>query len=226
MSRVFTRLMPAPTTMLCAALVASPLVSPLATPLAAQSFEGSVSVRLATRGGAPQTVEYLTRNGNVRVNMATPAGAAAMLALASEQKMYMVLDAQRTYMEINTGELAATAAKAPESKVTHTGRKETIAGYECEHVLIETAGAGTASRTDVCLTSSLGRFISAMGGMGGAAAPAWQRMLTGDAGFPLRVTLGDGTVALEVTAVEKKRVSDTQFRIPADYNKMDMPRRP
>jgi len=33
-------------------------------------------------------------------------------------------------------------------------------------------------------------------------------------------------VALEVVKIEKRRVSDMQFRIPADFTKMDMPRSP
>lgn len=206
-----------------ALLVASSLS---ARALTAQSFEGVVTVRVASRGGQAQEVEYLSRNGNVRINLATPAGPAAMLALAAEQKMYMVLDSQRAYMEINTGDVVAAAAKTPEPKITRTGRKETIAGYECEHVTVETSGTSGVQRTDACIASTLGRFISPMGGLGTSTAPAWQRILTSEGGFPLKVTLGDGTVALEVTKVEKKRVSDTQFRIPADYNKMDMPRRP
>ena len=149
-----------------------------------------------------------------------------MLALAAEQKMYMVLDSQHAYMEISTGDVVAAAAKTPEPKITRTGRKETIAGYECEHVIVETSGTSGVQRTDACIASALGRFISPMGGIGTSTAPAWQRILTSEGGFPLKVTLADGTVALEVTKVEKKRVSDTQFRIPADYNKMDMPRRP
>jgi hypothetical protein len=197
-----------------------------ATSVSAQSFEGVVTVRLASRGGQPQEIEYLARNGNVRISLPTPAGPAAMIALGAEQKMYMVLDSQRAYMEIPTGDIAATAAKAPGVSVTRTGRKETIAGYECEHVTVETTGASGVQRTDACIAASLGRFISPMGGVGGATAPAWQRLLTSEGGFPMKVTMADGTVALEVTKVEKKRVSDTQFRIPADYNKMDMPKRP
>ena len=55
---------------------------------------------------------------------------------------------------------------------------------------------------------------------------AWQRQMVKEGGFPLRVTLADGSIPIEVTKIEKKRVNDTLFRIPADFSKMDMPRRP
>ncbi len=195
-----------------------------ASSLSAQTFEGVVTVRLSSRGGAPQEAEYITRNGNVRINLATPAGPAVMIGLAAEQKLYMLLESQRMYMELPTGDLAATA-KAADPKLTRTGKKETIAGYECEHLLIETTSASGVQKTDACVTSALGRFLSPAGGMGGAA-PAWQRMLSSEAAFPLKVTMPDGSTALEVTKVEKKRVTDTQFRIPSEFTKMDMPRRP
>jgi hypothetical protein len=65
-----------------------------------------------------------------------------------------------------------------------------------------------------------------MNAMAGSRAPTWQRQLEAQGGFPLKVTGSDGTVMLEVTTVTKRRVSDAIFRIPDDFNKMTLPRRP
>jgi hypothetical protein len=199
--------------------------------LLAQSFEGVITVRMAGRGGQPATeMEYLNRNGNVRVNLSSPAGPVAILRIAAEAKTYMVIESQKTYMDVPmadvTASIAANAGKPSDAKVTKTGRKETIAGYECEHIVIETTGANGPQTTDVCVTQALGGYVNPMAALGGAALTPWQRQLSTDGGFPLKVLGNDGSVVAEVTKIEKKRVSDTQFRIPPDYNKMAMPKRP
>ena len=194
--------------------------------LGAQAFEGAITMRIAanTRNGpATQELEYLSRGGNVRVGLTTPMGSMAVLGLAAEQKTYIVMDAQRSYVEMVAP--GAAMNRAATAKVSRTGRSETIAGYVCEHVIIESVGANGPNKDDMCLTTALGPYINPMSAMSGPMS-AWQRQLISDGAFPLKVTLADGSVALEVTKVEKRRVSDTLFRIPADFNKMEMPRRP
>lgn len=177
------------------------------------------------RPGAPaENVEYWSRAGNVRMNMTSPAGALVVLGLAGEQKVYVIIEAQRSYMEVAPLEAASTAIAT--ATVARTGRKETIAGMECEHVTVESSGANGVTKTDICMTRALGPFVNPMTTVAGARLTAWQRQLVADGGFPLKVTLNDGSVALEVTKIEKKRVNDAMFRIPSDYNKMALPRRP
>ncbi len=187
-------------------------------------------MRVAAGGrgtAAPDTVEFLSRGGNVRVNLKSPAGAIAILALVAEQKTYVVVESQRTYMDVSTTlNSDAAASVAPSATITRTGRRETIAGYECEHALVATTGSGGSQTTDVCLTSALGPWINPSGGLGAGRMAPWQRQLMKEGAFPLKVVTADGVVSLEVVRVEKRRVSDTLFRIPADFTKMDMPRRP
>jgi hypothetical protein len=193
--------------------------------LAAQGFEGAITIRMPGRQGAPpQEMEYLSRGGNVRVNVNSPAGSMSILGLQAESKTYMLMEAQRMYMEVPPESVSAALSKADEPKVTKTGRKETIAGESCEHIMIETNGANGPSKTDVCMAYGVGPFVNPMANM--ARMTAWQRQLIKEGGFPLRVTLGDGSVPIEVTKIEKKRLSENLFRIPADFSKMDMPRRP
>jgi len=194
----------------------------------AQGFEGAITMRLNSGGrGAVRadTVEFLSRGGNVRASLNSPAGRVSILGLAAEEKTFVVIESQRAYIEVSA-EAAGQAAAAVASNVTRTGRREQIAGYECEHVLVVAAGAATTQATDVCLSSALGRWVNPLASLGGGRLSPWQRELLKDGGFPLKVVTADGTVALEVLRVEKRRVSDAQFRIPADFTKMDMPRRP
>ena len=190
----------------------------------AQPFEGVVNLRMSGRSGSPpMDAEYLSRNGNARVNIPSSVGTMSILGIATESKTYMLMESQRVYREMPSGDAATASSAAGEMKVTKTGRHETIAGLSCEHVILESSGTSNLHKIDMCVTRGLGPFVmpTTAGGVSD-----WQRQVSKDGGFPLKVTLGDGTVALEVTKIEKKRVSDELFRIPADYTKMEMPRRP
>ena len=150
-----------------------------------------------------------------------------MLGLAAEGKTYLVLESQKAYMELPAAEAAASVASASGVvTITRSGRRELIAGFECEHVEVESNVDATGRKTDMCLTSALGPYVNPMASFAGVRLAPWQRQLAANGGFPLKVTLPDGTVALEVTRIVRRRVSDTMFRIPADFSKTDMPRRP
>jgi len=193
--------------------------------LSAQDFEGVITIRTAvpTRDGAPSPeVEYMTRAGKLRLNVRSPMGTMGIIASPAEGKMYMLMDAQSMYMEQPLSLTPrAGAANAVTPEITRTGRKETIAGYECEHLLI----AGDPGPTDVCVARGLGPYVPPAIG---AAMPAWQRALAKDGAFPLKVSRHDGTVQLEVTKIEKRKLSPLLFTVPESYTRMDMPagRRP
>lgn len=198
-------------------------------PAALADFEGSVSLRLSARtpqGVTMQPVEYLVRGGKVRVNVAGPLGGMAMLAVPREQKLYVLMAAQNAYSELPMSAAVTAAAgavpaeAAGDVKMVRTGRRETIAGYACEHVQVTAA----AQTTDVCLSTALGRYVNPLESLRGSAVPAWQRAVGGE-GFPLKVTLPDGTVALEVTKVEPKRLANDLFSVPLSYTRIELPRR-
>lgn len=193
-----------------------------AAALAAQDFEGTITVRMAAgRNGQPMPdLEYLARGGKVRINARSPMGSMAMIAVPAEKKMFTLMDAQRMYMEqpLSLEGALGNSANSPAPTVTRTGRKETVAGHECEHILI----AGEQGSTDVCMARGLGPFFAATAGFG-AAMPAWQRALIGDGGFPLKVSRADGTTQFEVTKIERKKLNDALFTVPGHYTRMDMP---
>jgi hypothetical protein len=205
------------------ALVSAPGV------VSAQTFEGIITMRLnapgrgaAAQGQAaiPQQMEYQVRGGKVRVTLGGGmAGGMAMLAVPQEQKLYMLMAAQQSYMEMPmVPPQAAAAASTDDVKVTRTGRKEVVAGLTCEHVLLTpTKGEGT----DMCLTTALGRYLDPMQGMRRGPAPAWQKQIAD--GFPLKVSLPDGSVAMEVIKVEKKRLANDLFSVPSNYTKIAAP---
>ena len=194
----------------------------------APAFEGSISLRMFARGAqgtSTQQMEYLVRGGKVRVNVSSPGGGMTMIAVPQDRKLYMLAPAQNAYVEIPLPDAAAVArgngVQPEEAKITRTGRVETIAGLACEHVQVSTR----TGATDMCLTRALGRFVNPLDGMRQGGAPDWQKQLADE--FPLKVILPDGSIPLEVTRVERKRLSNDLFAVPGSYTKMTMPpRRP
>ena len=214
-----------------AAATVSLLVVLVPQVMAAQPFEGALTMRVSSKGAnGPQSqeMEYLVRGGKVRVSMGGPAGAMSLLSVPQEQKMYVLIAAQNAYMEMPIGDAASSvaassvAAKTPaDTKITRTGRMETVAGYACEHVTVASAG----QTVDICMAKGLGGYVNPLASMQRSSEPAWQRMLTADGGFPLKVTMQDGSIPIEVVKVEKKKLASDLFSVPLTYMKMEMPRR-
>lgn len=191
-------------------------------PLQAQEFEGVITVHMAgtQRDGTPMPdLEYMARGGKMRINAKSPMGNMGIIAVPAEKKVYMLMDAQSMYMEQPFNLASVGAGNAPAPTIARTGKKETIAGYECEHITITDSG----NTNDVCMARGLGPFLSPVSAMPGAKLSGWQKALVDGGGFPLKVSKADGTVQMEVTKIEKKRLSEKLFTVPDNYSKMDMP---
>jgi hypothetical protein len=198
----------------------------VATAANAQSpFEGAVSMTVTGDNGRSNDVAYMIKGDKVRMEMSGPRGEnAAMIYDLTAKTMLIVMAEQKMYMEQPMGGLMAAAQRQQEQhanvKVSRTGRMETIAGYECEHVIVSEDAGDTR---DVCIAKGLGAFqMPGMGGRGRGPqqSEAWQSILGGD-GFPLKVQKGD-KVEMLVTKVEKKDMDAALFAPPAGFTKMDM----
>lgn len=178
---------------------------------------------------------YMSRGGKVRVSVPTPGGPVVLLSVPVEEKAWLIMDAQRSYMELDSRSPNSKPVLASPVRVVHSGKRDTVAGYPCEHVRMEWSGESrspggetTTQRMDICQSSALGPFVFPSAGnrdVSGRSAAPWQQELAKNGTFPLTVTQADGTVLMKVTRVEKRRISDAVFRIPLDYRKMDLPKR-
>ena len=204
-------------------------------------FEGVVNMTMDADGKAIQMTYYL-KSDRMRTETSMPSnpelqgvmimelGTAKMTTLMPQQKMYMTTDLKQMSMATDSPE----NKKFP--KITDTGRKETVAGYNCEHYII-----GDEQNVDMCVAKGLGYF--GMGGGGGrsgglsdlifsqemkaeaAANPEWSKFLEGGA-FPLKMTVTEGgktNMSAQVTSVERKKLDDSLFAVPADYKEMKIP---
>jgi Domain of unknown function (DUF4412) len=196
-----------------------------AAPLSAQAFEGRIAVKVSSENGSFGEMEYQVRDNKVRVEI--PVGGGQSMAVVidpTNQKMLMLMPAQKTYLERAFTPAAAGRASqqaGARATVTPTGKKETIAGYQCEHFLVTDDDGASV---DACLASGLGPFISApsVNPMAGTVAGSsdWSSKIGKDA-FPLEVTKGNTTV-MEVTKIEKASLDPSLFVAPDGWKKFDV----
>lgn len=191
--------------------------------LAAQSkFEGVISVRLAGAQGAAEGT-YSVKGDQVRMDLQNNGLMIAYTLMGGAgSPVSVVMPGQRVYMEMPqaaiTGGARGKAVEQQVADVKMTGKMETIAGYQCEHMLV-TSDKGSAF--DLCVTKELGAFAMMGSPMQRAAPSPWQKAVGGNF-FPLRVQQVGGDVALEVTKIEKKRLDPALFTIPEGFQKIDM----
>jgi hypothetical protein len=209
---------------------------------AAQEFEGRVTVEMnagPNRPAMPMTI--LSKGGKSRMESSaggTPVamimdyGAGTITTLMTAQKMYMRMDLKQTEQQMRAM-AGADATEAP--KYTRTGRRETIAGVSCEHVVFH---GKDSKEMDVCAAKGMGFFGGPGGGLGGGRGaggggiPAGYEQLMKDfkdGFFPLKIEQVEGTTRrqiLVVTKVEREAVDAALFTVPQGFTEMQMPAMP
>ena len=212
-------------------------------------FEGSIAMKVQGEGQRNMQMTYFLKGKQTRIETAipdVPEGSAVMLwdteggkitTLMPSRKMYVVMDLKQAAEDFKGTKKSHGGDDAEFPRLTSTGKKETIAGHECEHWLM-----GEKDEVDICAAKGLGYFGmggQSAGGLGSwrnfvfspkmlaqaAAHPEWVKFLEGGA-FPLKLTAtSDGKVmmSMEATKIEKKAIDDSLFSIPADYKEMSVP---
>jgi hypothetical protein len=110
----------------------------------------------------------------------------------------------------------------PATKVTKTGKYDTVAGYKCENWDI----ASDHREGTVCVADEGASWLSIpMTGI--PTEHAWMLDLADGKHFPLRFVgyQKDGTTEearVEVSKIDKKALPDTSFQVPAGYKQVDL----
>ncbi len=202
--------------------------------LSAESFEGKVSMKITVTDSskdAPQSIDYIMKEGFMRIEVATAKGQASMIMDFKNQQMLILIPQQKMYMlqpfpQVPADSKGAPAAKQFGQDVQVTTEKDTILGYECTKI-VSTTPDGSA---EVWVTDQLGSFMGLSPGAGGpgrrAQVPqAWEAALKGKGFFPLRVVAnkkGKVSFRLDVTSVHKESEPDSEFAAPEGWHKFDI----
>lgn len=201
------------------------LLTCLSAMAAAQgTFEGSLSMNVRDDNGKTMPITYLMKDGKMRFEMSGAGGQGGLVIDPAGQKMLVIVDAMRMYMEMSLPQPTPgrQGRGGDRSPTVQTGRTETIAGYQCTHVTTTDDDGGSV---DACVTSELGSFRMFTGGdpMQPPREAGWSSGL-GPNSFPLKVQKGDNVLLL-VTKVERKTLEGSLFSAPAGYRKFAMPGR-
>jgi hypothetical protein len=193
-------------------------------PLAAQSFEGTVTMNMVSDDGSAHAISYMIRGGKMRFDVG--GGQMSVIVDPVAQRMMVIMNAQKMYMERDFGSTVAAVQQQIGEKhpsIVRTGKRETVAGYKCEHV---TVTDDDGASVDSCISSELGgfRLPAASNPMSPQKEAGWMAQL-GSTSFPLKVTKGGKTI-MEVTAIEKKVLDAALFTAPEGYQSFAMPKRP
>lgn len=183
-------------------------------------------------GGQPRqsTVTQSIKGSKMRIDMDEmtsslvdlDAGKMYMLNHADKKIMAMPLDAMKNRAEQMQAVLAA--GKTPESKVTPTGKTQTIAGLECKEYKVVTTGGMSVEATywmaedaKVAELDPFKKIIADMNPMLG------KDVFSKLQGLPMRSETSMQAVAqkivatTEVISISHDSLPDAQFNVPADY---------
>jgi uncharacterized protein DUF4412 len=234
-------------------VTAAVLAAPLGTAVAQipQPFEGVVEYNM-TMGVRTVHTTYYQKGTRVRTEMDMGGqegmggmGGMAMIIDGATGTMTSIVPSQKIYMTMNLREMAAGIHQqgrdtTPLPKITSTGRHETIAGHDCEHVIM-TSGRDH-SQVDMCVARGMGYYMSGGGSGPGAAQSFWSnipnandpryaefRRQFANGFFPLRMETkndqGQVEMTMVATKVDRRSLSDDLFHPPADFREMKMPGR-
>jgi hypothetical protein len=220
-----------------------PLMAVLALPLAAsaqQPFEGSVTYKVQALGQA-LTMTHHVKGADVRMDMETMGQSVSVITDMNASRQIMVMHGLRQYMDaaamqqrmggmggVGTGGAGAdTDVAVADLNITATGRKDRIAGHDCEYYSFTSSG----TQVEVCAAKGLGWYFAdgsagrrgagqPIPGMSNAQRAQWEREFA-DGFFPLKISTGDaGEVTMEVTEITRKKLDASMFQPPAGYTRM------
>jgi len=209
--------------------------APLVTAAAQQPFEGVVEYDM-TGNGQPMHTIYYQKGSHVRTEMNVGGQTAAMIMDGAAGTMTTLVPAQKMYMTMNFRAMAASMQRQSRDsvhlpKITATGRHETIAGHDCEHVLM--TNEADHSQIDMCVARGMGYYMSGGAGGRGASRDFWSNIPNADdpryaefrrqfAGgfFPLKMEMknehGQVQTTMVATKIDRRSLSDDLFKPPAD----------
>jgi hypothetical protein len=209
------------------------------------TFEGEVTMTVSGKAGAkdgPKSFLVSLKSPRVRADIGADvspgnpmlAGGVALLVDPPAKKGYALLNAQKKAVVLDFdkskggfkppslgGPSGAGAPPEDPPKIEKTGKKETIAGYTCEVWKI----TSKKDHAEACLAEKL-KWIDftdlAIQSPSFAAIAA----VSDFTHLPLRiVTFDDKNVEegrMEVSKVDKKKLADTLFAVPADFQVVEL----
>lgn len=178
------------------------------------SFEGKVIFQVS-EGGEQQVMEYYAKDKKFKMDMPNKGG--SIIFDSQKFKMYVIMDAEKMYMETTMMPLSTGTGGG---SITKTGETKTILGYDCEKFLFTQKDL----KGEAWMTKELGAFMFFMESQ--EEMPGWQTDVLDAGYFPLHVTQHDTrrnvTGVYDGKEVTPMKLSVDLFELPSSYKKFDL----
>lgn len=181
------------------------------------TFEGKITMEVEA-DGEKQIINYLVKD--LRFRMETPEAKGAMIYDSHANKMYIVMDEQKAYME----NFMLPETDKSSGSYTQTGETKNLLGYSCEKFLFQQDDR----KGEAWMTKELGGFIL-FGDLRQQQLniPSWKSEVLEAGYFPIQVTEidddGDILSTFKVTEVVPQKLDAGLFIPPSSYTKFEMP---
>lgn len=207
----------------------------------AAQFEGVITIAVHDKADGNSTMVQWTMANKFRLDMTQASkgddgpGNGTMIVNREAKTITIVMHDQHMYM---TSPLLPPKPQAAEKdgkkdddvgKLTPTGRTEVVAGVTCDVYHGATTKRGKQEEGDICFAKGVGFMpgvLSGTGPMGQGMGAAFAKIgAPPDAGI-MKVTSyvnGKPRVDMEVTKVDKRTLSASDFQPPAGYTLFHMP---
>lgn len=210
------------------------------------NFEGEITMAMTSKTkpmkGGPAQIVFGIKKPKYRMDMTGGPGDAAkqtgtLLVDLPTKKGHMLIHPQKMAMVIDFEKMKnmpkgqtipgmpatpkGTTVPSQPPKVEKTGKKETIAGYECEIWNV----TSESQKAQICAAEGIS-WID-IGDLGMSSPEMTIAAVASEANrFPLRAITYDAKGAeemrMEATKIEKKPLDDARFVVPPDYKIIDM----
>jgi hypothetical protein len=187
------------------------------------NFEGEIQMRTTRAGSAPADMVVKAKGDKLRFDTTTDGKTASAIFDPQANKVTALIDAQKAYMDMDfSSPSAAPNTDARTSTTEKTGKKETIAGIDCEDWV---AKDPSGKRSEVCIAEGLAFFD--LDGLRHGGGAGWNKELRDKKMFPLKSVEYDAggkeVSRSEVVKVEAKKLDDALFQVPTNYTKLAAP---
>jgi ribonuclease HIII len=148
-------------------------------------------------------------------NTATVMGDNIIIYRGSENKIYSLNSASKTYSELSSSD---NSSNEQNIKITKTSETATINSYKCTKYIISYQGSEQMNQT-LWVTKDIKDISPSQFAGGGKNSMNW--FYKDVDGFPVKIEIKtpQGNISSELTELKRTRMPDSDFQIPTGYSK-------
>lgn len=188
-----------------------------ASVFAQETFEGKIKIEVEA-DGEEQVIDYSVKD--LRFRMEVPESDGAMVYDSHANKMYIIMDEQKAYME----NFMLPEMDKSSGSYTRTGETKDLLGYKCEKFIFQQDDR----KGEAWMTKEMGGFIL-FGDLNQQKfnIPSWKTEILDAGYFPLQVieydSEGEVMNTFNVIEVVPQELDADLFIPPSSYKKFEMP---